>query len=90
MFSSLMLENKTNVQVVFQAKVKHAYSVKTNSTQPLMDFNYINWIYGKRKNVTIMFNTATGICTLWMYRVAHQSDFRTILTEILLQSKKTL
>lgn len=29
MFSSLMLENKkTNVQVVFQAKVKHAYSVK--------------------------------------------------------------
>lgn len=56
-----------------------------------MDFNYIKWIYGKRKNVTIMFiNTATGICTLWMYRVAHQSDFRTILTEILMQSKKTL
>lgn len=50
-----------------------------------MDFNYIKWIYGKRKNVTIVFNnTATGICTLWMYRAAYQSDFRTILTEILM------
>lgn len=34
MLRSLMLKNKTNVQVVFQAKVKHAYSVKTNRTQP--------------------------------------------------------